>query len=184
MAGSWIENGLDKLTNLRKLGIFGDVRPHHNALSDSIEKLTGKLKDGIVIPPFKSFRHHSQLYKMHLDGQMEKPTELPPNLAKLTLWNSKSEQDAIATLEKLSHLRVLRLSGGSYCSKKMICSSGGFPLLELLELDCFHLEEWVAEEGAMPSLKSVLLFSADTLKTYPKRLHGILKRKSGNWFDE
>ncbi|RWR75241.1 putative disease resistance protein [Cinnamomum micranthum f. kanehirae] len=166
-AGSWIEDGLDKMTNLREMGIWGSLIAHHKVLSDSIEKLCSlrsfTIWSGDSISSLKSFAPHSHLYKMYLDGQIERLPDFPPNLAKLTLCDSQLKQDAIAILEKLPHLRILRLQGGSYCSKKMIFSSEGFPQLEYLQLEGLDLEEWIVEEGAMSSLKSVELESCEGL---------------------
>ncbi|RWR75240.1 putative disease resistance protein [Cinnamomum micranthum f. kanehirae] len=183
-AGSWIEDGLDKMTNLRKMGIWKVLIAHHKALSDSIEKLCSlrslKILSGNSISSLKSFAHHSHLYKMFLTGQIEKLPDFPPNLAKLTLARSQLKQDAIAILEKLPHLRILRLYKGSYCSKKMIFSSEGFPQLEYLRLEDLDLEEWIVEEGAMSSLKSVELESCkglqgcEGLKIFSKHVRHLL----------
>ncbi|XXG51498.1 hypothetical protein AAC387_Pa03g0047 [Persea americana] len=177
-AGSWIKDGLHKLTNLRKLGIRECRISHHKVLFYSIEKLCSlrslKFIRGGSISSLKSFAHQSHLYKMYLDGQIEKLPDFPPNLAKLTLSNSQLKQDAIAILEKLPHLRILILRGGSYCSKQMICSSEGFPQLEFLELKALVLEEWIVEEGAMSSLKNVKIYRCDSLKTFPERIRPLL----------
>ncbi|RWR76953.1 putative disease resistance protein [Cinnamomum micranthum f. kanehirae] len=140
-SGSWIEDGLYKLTNLRKLGISGNVDSHHRALSDASEKWSNLRSLSLVeyssnIPPFVSFAHHQNLYKMRLVGLIKNLPKMPLDLAKLTLYGSQLQQNAIEILEKLPNLRILRLRWDSYCSEKMICSSGGFPRLESLELDC------------------------------------------------
>ncbi|RWR76933.1 Disease resistance protein [Cinnamomum micranthum f. kanehirae] len=161
-AGSWIEDGLDKLTNIRKLGVTGDLSSHHKALSDAIEKwcelrsLT--LYNSSSIPPFVSFAHHQNLYKMLLeDSPIENLPKMPPHLAKLSLCETQLKQNAIEILEKLQNLRILYLKSNSYYSEKMICSSGGFPQLEYLLLYCNDLKDWTVEKGAMESLKKVEL---------------------------
>ncbi|RWR84287.1 putative disease resistance protein [Cinnamomum micranthum f. kanehirae] len=180
-AGSWIEDGLAKLTNLRKLGISGDLRSHHKALSDSIKKFfclqSLKLRDGGSIPQLPFTCHHLHLYKMYLDGSIQKLPEWPPNLAELTLRNSKLEQDAISALEKLQNLKILRLYPESYDSKEMICSPRGFLKLEMLVLDHLPIEKWIVKERAMPSIKSVKLIDMSDLKTLPEQV-GVLKRES------
>lgn len=178
-AGSWIEDGLEKLTNLRKLGINGDVRSHHKALYDAIEKWSNlrslRLSDSSSIPPFVSFAHHQNLYKMLLGGPIENLPKMPSDLAKLTLYGSQLQQNAIEILEKLQNLRILILLNGSYRSEKMICSSGGFPRLESLELDCSNLKDWTVEEGAMESLKEVKLIQYNHLKNdLPKQVQEYL----------
>ncbi|RWR76929.1 putative disease resistance protein [Cinnamomum micranthum f. kanehirae] len=177
--GSWIEDGLDRLTNLRKLGISGDVSSHHKALSDVIEKWSGlrslSLPYSFSVPPFVSFAHHQNLYKMLLVGRIENLPKMPLDLAKLTLYESQLQQNAIEILEKLPNLRILILGWDSYCSEKMICSSGGFPRLESLKLDCSNLRYWTVEEGAMKSLKEVELYNRRHLKTLPKQVQDLSK---------
>ncbi|RWR76925.1 Disease resistance protein [Cinnamomum micranthum f. kanehirae] len=180
-AGSWIEDGLDKLTNIRKLGISGKLDSHHRALSDAFEKWCNlrslTLFESSSIPPFVSFAHHQNLYKMFLDGRIENLPKMPPDLAQLTLYKSQLQQNAIEILEKqLQNLRILRLRRDSYCSEKMICSSGGFPQLESLELDCNNLKDWTVEEGAMKSLKEVILINCGNLKAdVPKHVQDLLE---------
>ncbi|RWR84273.1 Disease resistance protein [Cinnamomum micranthum f. kanehirae] len=181
-AGSWIGDGLGKLSNLRKLGIRGNLSSHRMALSHSIDKLSNlqslKLHDGHSIPPFESFSLHLGLYKMHLDGRIQRLPILPPNLTELTLQNSLLRPDAISTLEKLPCLEILRLLHKSYDGKRMICSQGGFPCLEFLTLSELPLECLNVKEGAMRSLKTVELFGMSKLetKTLPERVRSILKQ--------
>ncbi|RWR76928.1 putative disease resistance protein [Cinnamomum micranthum f. kanehirae] len=177
--GSWIEDGLEKLTNLRKLGISGDVRSPHKALFDAIEKWSNlrslRLFGSSSIPPFVSFAHHQNLYKIHLGGPIENLPKMPSDLAKLTMYGSQLQENAIEILEKLQNLRILKLLNGSYRSEKMICSSGGFPRLESLELDCSNLKDWTVEEGAMKSLKEVKLIQYNHLKNdLPKQVQEYL----------
>ncbi|RWR84284.1 putative disease resistance protein isoform X1 [Cinnamomum micranthum f. kanehirae] len=110
-AGHWINDGLGQLTNLRKLGIDGDLSSYHEALSSSIHKLWNlrslKLFRGCSIPPFMPFTHHLHLYKMLLEGHIEKPLEIPPNLVKLTLMGYESKQDVISELEKPLNVVVI-----------------------------------------------------------------------------
>ncbi|RWR84259.1 Disease resistance protein [Cinnamomum micranthum f. kanehirae] len=133
-AGSWMKDGLDELTNLREIKISGDISSYHKALSDSVQKLRNlqllDLQAARSCPTFMPFTGHLHLYEMYLVGKIGKLPELPPNLAKLTLYGSELQEVGISTLEKLSNLKILQLCFESYISKKMICSSGGFPRLE------------------------------------------------------
>ncbi|XXG51500.1 hypothetical protein AAC387_Pa03g0049 [Persea americana] len=178
-AGSWIEAGLHEMRSLRKLGINGSQISRHTVLSGSIEKLCNlrslTIRSGNSIPSLKSFANHLHLYKMYLCGQIEKLPDFRPYLAKLSLYNSQLEQDAIAIIEKLPHLQILRLGKGSYCSKQLICSSEGFPQLKFLQLAELDLEEWIVEEGAMPSLKSVRVYTCVHLQKLPRGIYHLLK---------
>ncbi|XP_058113001.1 probable disease resistance RPP8-like protein 2 [Magnolia sinica] len=188
-AGSWIENGLEKLTNLGDLGIYeirGDV---HMALSRSISKLVHLRSlslmswDGSWIPAFESFSKHEHLYKMTLIGRLEKlpePHVFPPNLTELCLYGSKLERDPMVTLEKLPNLRSLCIHasfiGGDPCmGKEMVCSAGGFPLLDTLNIvGLYELEEWRVEEGAMRNLRCLEISSCERLRMLPDGLRYII----------
>ncbi|XP_058112956.1 putative disease resistance protein At1g50180 isoform X2 [Magnolia sinica] len=171
--GSWIEEGLEKLTNLRELGISGHL---NTALSHSVCKLVClrslfiRAGVGNSIPAFSSFSNHLHLYKMDLIGSLEKLPdihEFPPNLTKLYLCGSKLEQDPMGTLEKLPYLRILTLQWGSYIGKEIVCSGGGFPLLDHLRIQLNDFEEWRLEEGAMPNLRFLQLNLCRRLNMLP-----------------
>ncbi|XP_058112033.1 disease resistance protein RPP8-like [Magnolia sinica] len=191
-AGSWIEDGLEKLTNLRDLEIDeiqGDV---HMALSRSISKLvhlrslclmTCVGSDQSWIPAFESFSKHEHLYKMKLKGRLEKLPEshaFPPNLTELWLYDSKLERDPMVTLEKLPNLRSLCIDGSfigrdPYMGKEMVCSAGGFPLLDTLNIvGLYELEEWRVEEGAMRNLRCLKISFCKRLKMLPDGLRYII----------
>ncbi|XP_058112998.1 disease resistance protein RPP8-like [Magnolia sinica] len=182
-AGSWIEDGLEKLTNLRDLEIkeiLGDV---HMALSRSISKLVHLRSlslDALYqswIPAFESFSKHEHLYKMILKGRLEKlpePHVFPPNLTQLHLEESKLERDPMVTLEKLPNLRSLCMRW-AYMGKEMVCSAGGFPLLDTLTISGFNeLEEWRVEEGAMRNLRCLGISFCNRLKMLPDGLRYII----------
>ncbi|XP_058113002.1 disease resistance protein RPP8-like [Magnolia sinica] len=188
-AGSWIEDGLEKLTNLRDLEIDeiqGDV---HMALSRSISKLVhlrSLLLDALYqswIPAFESFSKHEHLYKMELIGRLEKlpePHAFPPNLTELFLYGSKLDRDPMVTLEKLPNLRSLCIDSSvigedPYMGKEMVCSAGGFPLLDTLNIVGFHeLEEWRVEEGAMRNLRCLAIEDCKRLKMLPDGLRYVI----------
>ena len=94
--------------------------------------------------------------KLKLNYRLKKLPEahqFSPNLAKLTLRRTLLEEDPMPTLEKLPNLKVLRPLLYSFVGQHMVCSEGGFPLLQYLLLEkLYYLEEWRVEEGAMPSL--------------------------------
>ena len=75
------------------------------------------------------------------------------NLAKLTLFKTRLEEDQMAMLEKLPNLKILNLLYEAFKGKNMVCFERGFPVLQSLFLsELFQLEEWRVEEGAMPKL--------------------------------
>ncbi|XP_058112035.1 disease resistance protein RPP8-like [Magnolia sinica] len=178
--GSWIEDGLEKLTNLRDLGIKGDL---NMALPRSVCKLASlrllwlEASRNCSIPAFPSFSNHHHLFCMNLGGPFEKLPdvhEFPPNLTELFLRGSQLQRDQIGTLEMLPNLRKLCLFPKSYIGKEMVCSVGGFPLLDdlrIYKLD--ELEEWRVEEGAMLNLRRLVIRNCKKLKKLPDGLQHI-----------
>ncbi|KAF2296136.1 hypothetical protein GH714_036310 [Hevea brasiliensis] len=71
-------------------------------------------------------------------------------------------------LEKLPALRFLYLEENSYKGTEMLCTTQGFPQLEILKLESLGVEEWKIEEGAMPSLKILHLENLQELKMVPE----------------
>ncbi|XVF83771.1 hypothetical protein PTKIN_Ptkin16aG0519400 [Pterospermum kingtungense] len=123
--------------------------------------------------------HH--LSKLFLKGKMKEDPRhhhhnalkfVPPNIVKLTLDGSEVKlHDPMAVLEKLPHLRILRLWNSSYIGSKLKCSANGFPQLHSFEMILLKkLEEWEIEEGAMPRLRSLRLSCVDKLRKFPEGL--------------
>uniref|UniRef100_A0A7N2N247 Uncharacterized protein n=1 Tax=Quercus lobata TaxID=97700 RepID=A0A7N2N247_QUELO len=128
--------------------------------------------------------------KLHLYGHLKKLPEahqFSPNLAKLTLSGTKLEEDPMETLKKLPNLKILcfrqafekiskyeSVGRASFNGKNMVCSKGGFPLLQYLFLGTlYYLEEWRVEEGAMPSLCRLEIEFCSRLKMIPDGLRFI-----------
>ncbi|XP_058112984.1 putative disease resistance protein At1g50180 [Magnolia sinica] len=176
-AGSWIEERLERMTNLRELGIMGDFKitlSHSLCKLNHLRSLWLEVSWGCnSILPLASFLNHQHLYNMSLSGTLEKlPSlhEFPPNLTQLNLERSQLERDPMGVLEKLPYLRMLTLCNVG-CYKEMVCSVGGFRQLEhlwILNLD--ELEEWRVEEGAMPNLRFLEILKCRRLKMVPDGL--------------
>ncbi|XVF23972.1 hypothetical protein REPUB_Repub13aG0086000 [Reevesia pubescens] len=123
------------------------------------------------------------LSKLFLKGKLEENPDLshvhvlkfvPANIAKLTLWVSQMKQDPMPVLEKLPHLRVLNLLSRSYMGTRLVCSANGFLQLDYLYIvGLSKLEEWEIEEGAMPSLRTLLLSSLSNLRMFPEGLRYV-----------
>ncbi|KAB2629953.1 CC-NBS-LRR protein [Pyrus ussuriensis x Pyrus communis] len=179
---------LRKLTNLRKLvlndpkhfkslvKIFGPQSRTLSCLESlSLTSETLSFPDEVV-DVRQLMLSCRRLQKLHVEGRIEKLPEyhqFPPNLAKLTLWGSKLEEDPMPTLERLPNLRIL--SGWQmFAGKKMVCSNQGFPKLKSLLLRGFsNLEDWTMEEGAMPGLCRLEISSCIKLKTIPDSLRFV-----------
>ncbi|RID79626.1 hypothetical protein BRARA_A02351 [Brassica rapa] len=68
----------------------------------------------------------------------------PSHLRSITLRGCCLEEDPILILEKLLHLYDVSLLNISFCGRRMVCSSGGFPQLHKLEFGGLaEWEEWI-----------------------------------------
>ncbi|KAG7942016.1 hypothetical protein I3843_16G078000 [Carya illinoinensis] len=174
-----VENVLNKLTNLRELELYGELELHEKALGMCIFNLKGlhclKLNASGLRPslaiPMLDFSSHTHLHKLHLVGLLNKTETFPPNLTELSLQYSFLSEDPMEKLEKLPNLRVLKLKQSSYVGKEMICSSGGFPQLQVLKLSfLFYVETWRIAEKAMSNLRELEIVQCKRLKIVPRGL--------------
>ncbi|XVE54607.1 hypothetical protein DITRI_Ditri03aG0095400 [Diplodiscus trichospermus] len=191
---SSVELGLDRLTSLKHLSLFGYLILQEEALSRWIFNLKGlkslKLDARTVynditraaIPGLMNFSSHVRLNKLYLGGFMQKlfdVQDFPPNLTELTLHDSLSMEDPMETLEKLPSLRVLKLKHSAYVGKQMVCSNGGFPQLQFLKLSfLISVRTWRIEEGAMANLKVLHIVDCKRLMIVPRGLWPVTSLKS------
>ena len=118
--------------------------------------------------------HLYQLVVYYRIMKLPETHQFSPNLAELELNFSNLDEDPMPTLEKLPNLKILRLLLYSFVGEDMVCSEGGFPLLQYLLLDnLYSLEEWRVQEGAMPSLCHLIIDSCYNLKTIPDGLRFV-----------
>ncbi|KAJ0265899.1 hypothetical protein HA466_0021140 [Hirschfeldia incana] len=100
--------------------------------------------------------------------------QLPPHLTNITVSGCRLEEDPMPILEKLLHLKELTLSDEPFGGRRMVCSRGGFPQLQKLELwRLEELEEWIVEEGSMPLLHTLRINNCPKLKKLPDGLQFI-----------
>ncbi|KAJ9701589.1 hypothetical protein PVL29_006812 [Vitis rotundifolia] len=122
----------------------------------------------------KPLSSHANLSNVYLLGQLKNPSivsEFAHSLTDLTLSWSGLEEDPMQTLDKLPKLRVLRLLRRAYVGKNMLCSSGGFPELQVLKLWMLEqLEEWNVEKGALLVLRDLEVRSCIKLDMLPEEL--------------
>ncbi|KAJ4980077.1 hypothetical protein NE237_010857 [Protea cynaroides] len=186
---SWIEDGLENLTNLRELGItgFGELmKKFGEALSRALAKLVllevlflaeqAWLGLGEIILP--SFSDHQYLHDITIIGagilKLPDLKNFPPHLTRLRLGSTHLMEDMMQTLEKLPQLKDLKLDSHPYDGVEMKCSSGGFSKLENLSLIWFDwLISWKVEEGAMPNLRTLEMNHLLELKWMPEGMRNI-----------
>ncbi|XAR61532.1 hypothetical protein NMG60_11015984, partial [Bertholletia excelsa] len=184
---SRIRNGLNRLNDLRELGITFNLKDSGD-LADWISNLTGLQslrllsKEESGRPSQLQLKSLSRLVKLsHLKllGQLQKlpeKREFPPGLKVLTLSVSGLSDDPMPTLGQLQSLTVLRLLANSYRGKRMVCPIRGFPQLRVLKLWMLkELEEWEVKEGAMQNLKELNIRCCDKLSKLPTCLLSTLK---------
>ncbi|XP_044473254.1 probable disease resistance protein RF45 [Mangifera indica] len=153
-----------RLPNLRSLQIYGNLNSYQSML-------------------FKSLREPVNLESLKLVNKREisKPSpiilskyQFPPRLTQLSLSNTELKDDPMPTLEKLQHLKILKLKHNPYSGRKLTCTSGGFPKLEVLHLkSMLWLEEWTMEAEAMPNLKCLVFNPCAFLRKLPEELWRI-----------
>ncbi|KAL5832273.1 hypothetical protein ACOSQ4_017627 [Xanthoceras sorbifolium] len=160
----YLENlfSFDSMANLRSLRIL------------SVEADYRETRFALLQP----LSHCQHLVELRLKGKMEKLPknihQLLPNLECLSLTASQLKDDPMPLLEKLPYLTILHLGKGFYSGKKIMCSTKGFLLLEILlfDEDNFEIEEWQVEEGALPRLRGLRIPEVPNL-TIPERLNSI-----------
>ncbi|KAL8094343.1 hypothetical protein AgCh_036029 [Apium graveolens] len=179
-----IEDGLKKLTNLKKLGlVYRSPSSQQRNLADWISKLhhleSLRLRsvddmnnpDYLYLTTISGLNKLSSLYFL---GKLANPfvlEALPESLTEITLSFSGLTVDPMRTLEKLPYLRILNLYAGSYTNNTMICSSGGFPLLQVLNLwKLEELEEWIVRDGSLIILRHLEIRACIKLKKIPEGL--------------
>ncbi|XP_039119174.1 probable disease resistance protein RF45 [Dioscorea cayenensis subsp. rotundata] len=192
-AGQWIENSLPKLANLFELSINEVPNKHVDALASSLQNLGRLASFSIINYPYNenairldniitAFSNQHCLKKLYLKGCL-KSEHLPDNdvfpqqLVELYLSYVGLKQDPMATLEKLTCLKHLRLDR-AYRGKKMKCSATGFPQLLSLRISCLDkLEKWKIEENAMSCLKFLGIYDCCGLKMIPEGLKNVPLRQ-------
>ena len=150
--------GIDKLTNLQTL---------------HVERLEWVVRRGL--PKLTQLR---KLYigEPNMSSNISYELIFPSNLVEYTLAYCHLKQDPMLTLGKLPNLRALKLIHNAYIGEEITCSSGAFSQLEFLRLnDLTNLKELIVEERALPSLKTLQIYSCYQMG---KLLHQLQKLKS------
>lgn len=170
------------MVNLRDLRIISKYQEEEFSFKSiaylkNLQLLSIRLSDDTCFDSLQPLSDCSYLIDLRLSGKIEKlPEDLHevlPNLECLSLKKSHLKEDPMPKLEKLPNLTILDLGLKSYCGKKMICTTKGFHLLEILQLiDLNDLEQWQVEDGAMPILRGLRVTNAYKLKI-PERLKSI-----------
>lgn len=139
-------SALKKLESLRTLNLHGDNIPSSVFTTLSLRRLKFMVLDG------KFHYSHEQL-----NGGLALP-----NLAMLSLVNTKVTQEFISKLAKLPSLATLALCHGSYEDKELVFSSNKFRCLKKLKVNAEELNKVEIKLSMLPKLKKLEIQSHDT----------------------
>uniref|UniRef100_A0A0D3E5H8 Disease resistance N-terminal domain-containing protein n=1 Tax=Brassica oleracea var. oleracea TaxID=109376 RepID=A0A0D3E5H8_BRAOL len=159
MAEALLSFGVERLWNLlvRECEQFQGVEEQFDGLKNDVEMLRCFLEDAEA--------------KRHTSAMLPDETHFPAHLATVSLTKCRLKEDPMPILEKLLHLKIVRLWDRSFGGSRMICSMDGFPqLLELQFVGLEEWEEWTVEEGSMPLLHTLLIGYCPKLKELPDGL--------------
>jgi DNA polymerase III delta prime subunit len=177
-----VKNGLDRSTNLRKLGLTFHL-DNFEELNDwiaSLEqlkslRLRSKNEKGqpskLELKPLSGLEKLTNLYLLGNLPELQ-DQYFPLGIIVLTLSVSKLKEDPMPILAKLPKLSVLGLLADSYTGKKMVCPNDSFESLTILKLWMLvELETWTVEEGAMQYLEELEIRCCHKLKELPDKLN-------------
>ncbi|KAF7811676.1 putative disease resistance RPP13-like protein 2 [Senna tora] len=184
-----VKDGLDRLVNIRKLGLVcQSLSLQQESMASQLDALAGwllrlehlqslrlKSRNEEGQPwnlHLESFKDHKYLTDMYLLGRLSSPSLLsqffPPSLIELTLAHSRLSEDPMQILNDLPNLRYLNLQAESYMGKTMLCCSGSFPQLRILKIWMLEqLEDWNIQQEALPCLRQLEIRSCQCLKMLP-----------------
>jgi hypothetical protein len=179
-----------RMTKLRYLAVSLSERCNFETLSSSLRELRN-LETLNFLFSLETYMvdymgefvldHFIHLKQLGLAVRMSKipdQHQFPPHLVHLFLIYCGMEEDPMPILEKLLHLKSVRLARKAFLGSRMVCSKGGFPQLCVIEISKeSELEEWIVEEGSMPCLRTLTIDDCKKLKELPDGLKYITSLK-------
>ncbi|KAI3887092.1 hypothetical protein MKW92_028288 [Papaver armeniacum] len=191
-AGNWIRRHcFGKLSKLRKLWVGSLSRTQTDVLIHEIVNMNSSSNSSFndqYLNPIRALRIHSNddlnsnifgllscchnLHRLELFGRLDVLylQKYPPNLSKLSLNGSMLNEDPMETLQYLPNLKYLGMDK-TYTGKEMVCSTKGFPQLEVLRIYGFKgLNKLTVDKGGMPRLKELCLSDLNFLDMLPEGL--------------
>ncbi|KAL1213793.1 putative disease resistance protein [Cardamine amara subsp. amara] len=176
--------GLQRMTRLETLSIQFKGGCTVKTLSSSLSELSRL--ENLTIYCHTNNEEGFVLDRVHLKHlklwiympRLPDEQHFPSHLTTLSLFGCNLEEDPIPILEKLPQLKEVSLRLRSFAGKIMVCSGGGFPQLQKLQLkELKEWEEWIVEEGSMPLLNTLFIHCCEKLKELPDRLKFITSLK-------
>ncbi|PNX75246.1 NBS-containing resistance-like protein [Trifolium pratense] len=175
---------LEKLTQLRKLGIKSVGQGHANALCSAIQEMKqleslnigAKDKDETLDLNFLS-TPPPNLRVLNLKGKLTNLPNWIPNLnclVKLRLGLSNFEHDPLDSLKKLPELLRLNLWDDAFASDSLHFQVGGFPKLKEIDLTRLNkLSSISIDKGALLGLEHFRFKNNPRLKVLPQDLQNL-----------
>ncbi|KAL3752265.1 hypothetical protein ACJRO7_012989 [Eucalyptus globulus] len=184
---STLDNSLYRLTKLRKLALTCRLtRDQQKATARWISSLKRLewlrlISINISVKPSDLYLELlsglENLSSIYLVGRLTNPVvvdKFPEKLTELTLSLSGLTEDPMPKLEKLPNLKILQLLSDAFVGKFMVCSPGGFPLLQELKLwKLKQLEGWVVGKGSLLILKELEIRACMALQKIPEGLEHL-----------
>ncbi|PAN42931.1 hypothetical protein PAHAL_8G198400 [Panicum hallii] len=176
---------VQKLAQLRKLGVMGITKLNSKHLCSTLEHLhhlrslmvhsddsLGSL-DTVTSPP-----HCLETLKLYGNlGTLPRWTKTLHSLLKLCLRSTLLDGDAVQIIARLPKLIVLRLLAKSLVVEEIAFPSGAFPKLELLQLDQLENLMTLSTQGrALPNLEILQVYRCSFLSEDSLRLFHDLPR--------
>ncbi|KAI3900433.1 hypothetical protein MKW92_009623 [Papaver armeniacum] len=196
-AGKWIRKGcFEKLSKLQNLSVWGTSRSQTDVIIHEISNMQSSSPSSsgdqyqnpirvLEITNWGNFENKifdslsccHNLHRLQLDGKLDGGLNLhkyPPNLSKLILSGSNLEKDPMETLQYLPNLKLLKLLDWAFDGEEMVCSTKGFPQLQVLHIYYMgQLNKWTIDQGGMPCLKELELSWLKELRMLPEGLRFI-----------
>ncbi|CAN8241196.1 unnamed protein product [Cochlearia groenlandica] len=164
---------LERLRNLEHLDIEGCG--FDGDLEENGYKFDKKIEEGGFFLTSIHLKYLS--LSIHLT-RLPNELHFPSHLTTISLYYCCLEEDPMPILEKLLHLKSLFFYSQSFCGRELVCSDGGFPQLEKLELwGLYEWEEWILGEGSMSLLHTLHICMCEKLKELPDGLRFIYSLK-------
>ncbi|KAI4324121.1 hypothetical protein L6164_023684 [Bauhinia variegata] len=90
-------------------------------------------------------------------------------LTKVTLVKSKINSNYLRVLGQLPELRILKLLEVNSDDDNLQCDTCSFAQLDVFQMTRFPIQNWILSEGAMPSLRRLIIKGCQQLKGLPER---------------
>ncbi|GMP78485.1 hypothetical protein CsSME_00034404 [Camellia sinensis var. sinensis] len=181
---------LEKLRQLRKLGITKLEREHGRALCAAIEKMkylqrlnvgAASKNEILDLQHISSSSPPQYLQRLELAGRLEKLPDWIPKLQNLVglslIGSGLTKNDPLKALQVLPSLVRLWL-WDAYDGEQLYFEVGRFQKLKELTLVGFkRLNSVIIEEGALPLLKELKIEPSPQLKEVPSGIHHLRNLK-------